>query len=153
MRNIIARLKAVVIVIALSLSCTMEAQVAEAFLSMPDTICPYLSTQQRVHLVQYAKAGDFSAIPNRFDGEARIDSINLPANYMALHVTSNTRWEITTLAGMICIRQTISFGPSEAEETQPRTAECCFFYDFAWNLLRQEREPFRPFSSNEEFAL
>lgn len=153
MLNVIARLRAVVIVIVVLLSCAMKAQVAEAFLSMPDTICPYLSTQQRVHLVQYAKAGVFSPIPNRFDGEARVDSINLSANYIALHVTSNTRWEITTLAGMICLRQTITFGPFEAEDNQPRTAECSFFYDFAWNLLRQEKEPFRAFNPNEEFAL
>ncbi len=45
-----------------------QLTVRDAFVSMPDTLCPFLDVQQRAYLLNVAPIGD--TIPNRFDGRS-----------------------------------------------------------------------------------
>ena len=115
--------------------------IAEAWISMPDSICPFLTAQQRMQMMLYAQNGDFSPVKNEFEGESRIDSINVINDYLSIQVTDNMHWVITTAAGMIRIEKVIS---------APMPNTTFLYYDFTWKLLRREHEPFTVEHTDED---
>lgn len=128
----------------LSLAAVAQAQIERAWIDLPDSICPFLTQQQRMDMFLAAKRGEPKPVVNSFDGVSLIDSINVKANYLSIRMTNNLHWEITTAAGMIRIEKVI---------TAPIPSTTYVFYDFAWNFLRREREPFVPFPPDEEYVL
>lgn len=127
-------MKRLLLIVGILLSLTpLYAQLTDAWLSMPDTVCPFLTQQQRFHLLQYANAGMTDTIVNRFEGKTYVDSVNLSASYLSVQMTANSRWVITTAASMIRIEKVVS---------APLPSTTFYYYDHTWKLLRKEHEPF-----------
>lgn len=125
----------VIWLIALS-ACAAYGQtsVAEAWLSMPDSLCPFLSQQHRLQLLQYAKAGLTDTIQNRFEGRSYIDSIDLSGNYLSLQLTPNLHFSLQTADSLITIEQVIC---------APICNATTCIYSADWRLIRKEKQPWQ----------
>lgn len=123
--------KLLIILFAIAAIMPVKAQLAEAWISMPDTVCPFLNQQQRFHLLQYANAGKTDTITNRFDGKTYVESLDNARGVMVVRMTKKSRWAITVTEQEISIRR---------EVEAPNRAATTTYYDHAWNFLRREHE-------------
>lgn len=139
-------MKKILLLIWLTASCLCaQAQVAEAWITMPDSLCPFLTEQQRLSMLQYAKAGLTDTIANQFEGKSYLDSVDLQHNYISAQITGNMQMELTTEDKIV------------AEEGDEAIAECVYrirttvcaplcstitkWYNRLWELIRSEKEP------------
>jgi len=140
-------MKRLALISLLIVSCVCSrAQIAEVWLSMPDSLCPYLNEQQRLSMLQFAKAGLTDTIENQLEGTTYFDSVALDRNYIAVQMTSNLQVVLTIDKAadgseQLCMRQTIC---------APICSTITTWYDFAWNMLRREKEPWEIEQTDEE---
>lgn len=110
------------------------SQIAEAWFSMPDSVCPFFTQQQKAFVIMQASNSQNRApITNKFDGQSFVDSISFSGNYIALRVAENMTWIMRVKDDVISIQQTV---------TAPRPSSFTLYYDKSWNLIRREHEPF-----------
>jgi len=137
-------MKRVLIILAMVASTlSVRAQLAEAWINMPDSLCPYLNSTQRLQLYQYASAGSFDTITNSFDGKTVVDSINSQVGYLSLQVTPTLHWRLFIVYDLD--KQT-----GESRKYIGLVSECCAprcstfrtIYDLDWNLIERRHEPF-----------
>ena len=82
----------VVLTLPTNLSAESKTTVGEVFATMPDSLMPYLSKNNRLDLIDFAKAGMKSEVNNVFDGSTEL--LKLTDNYMKLQLNSQTTVEM-----------------------------------------------------------
>lgn len=97
-------------------------------------------------MLQIAKAGLTDTIENQLEGRTYFDSIALDRNYLAVQMTPNLQAVLTIDKAadgseQICLRETVC---------APVCSTITTWYDFAWNMLRREREPWDIEQTEEE---
>lgn len=143
-----------IILLTVSCLCTSAQQVAEVWISMPDSVCPFINEQQRLSLIQYAKAGLTDTIVNQFDGKTYLDSVDLQNNYISAQITANMRMELTT--ERIIVLQVEDEAVVD-ECIRIRTTVCApicstftTWYDFVWNIIKREKSPWQIDQTDDE---
>ena len=111
-----------------------QTSVAEAWLSMPDSLCPFLSHQHRLQMLQYAKAGLSDTLENKFEGRSYIDSLDLSGNYLSVQLTPNLHFSLHTADSIITIEQVVCAPICNA-------TTCVYSTD--WRLIRREKQPWQ----------
>lgn len=120
------------------------SQVREAWMLMPDSVCPYLNRQQRLNLLRYAEMGVLDTVRNALDGRSWVDSISL--EQITVHLTPNLTWQVRVLPADsiaqhapaaaantgICVKATLC---------APICTEARYYYDTLWQLLKREATP------------
>lgn len=90
------RVAAVALLVALTLPTNLSAEskttVGEVFATMPDSLIPYLSTNNKLDLIDFSKAGMKSEVKNSFDGTTEL--LKLTDNYLKLQLNSQTTVEM-----------------------------------------------------------
>lgn len=133
------------------LSLGICAQVAEAWVTMPDSICPYLTQQQRYYLLQNATNGTMDTIDNVLGGKTVVDSVNLKSNYLSVQMTANMNWKLYLAFDYDKTTQsTVKYLCLESTVCAPRCSTFKRYYDFAWNLMFSRHEPFVIEQTDEE---
>lgn len=121
---------------------------------MPDSVCPFLTEQQRLSMMQYAKAGLTDTIINQFDGKTYLDSINLPAGYLRAQITANMTMELTTESVVLEKVENQAIAEERIRVSKTVCAPICStittWYDFAWNVLKREKEPWQIEQNDDE---
>ena len=111
-----------------------QTSVAEAWVSMPDSLCPFLSHQHRLQMLQYAKAGLSDTLENKFEGRSYIDSLDLSGNYLSVQLTPNLHFSLHTADSIITIEQVVCAPICNA-------TTCVYSAD--WRLIRREKQPWK----------
>ena len=111
-----------------------QTSVAEAWLSMPDSLCPFLSHQHRLQMLQYAKACLSDTLENKFEGRSYIDSLDLSVNYLSVQLTPNLHFSLHTVDSIITIEQVVCAPICNA-------TTCVYSAD--WRLIRREKQPWK----------
>lgn len=101
----------------------------DLWLTMPDSIIPYLSINERLQLIDYNNLYVKATITNKLHGGCRMDT--LTSNYMHVHLTPSSSIEMRLLPyaksdSILCMVKTYG---EESKESQ------IFFYDQNWDLL------------------
>lgn len=101
----------------------------DLWLTMPDSIIPYLSINERLQLIDYNNLYVKATITNKLHGGCRMDI--LTSNYMHVHLTPSSSIEMRLLPyaksdSILCMVKTYG---EESKESQ------IFFYDQNWDLL------------------
>lgn len=143
---------AIIVLLAIS-SLGLRAQIAEAWISMPDSVCPFLSEQQRLSMMQYAKAGLTDTVVNLLDGKTYLDSINLQAGYISAQMTANMTLEMA-------LESQAADASADAATTEviritktvcaPICSTIVTWYDFAWNVIKREKQPWSIDQTDED---
>ena len=71
-----------------------HASVDSLFIRMPDSLCAYLTPLHRAHLIYTYTREKTDTITNLFNGSTWVDVYEPENNYLSVHVTPNTQWEI-----------------------------------------------------------
>lgn len=100
-----------------------QLTVRDAFVSMPDTLCPFLDVQQRVYLLNIALVGD--TIPNRFDGQSVLKERK--EHTLCLEIADGVEYTIFVQNDTIMLIQTAC---------APICASVVKQYDGGWHYLR-----------------
>ena len=82
----------VVLTLPTNLSAESKTTVGDVFATMPDSLMPYLSKNNRLDLIDFAKAGMKSEVNNALDGSTEL--LKLTDNYMKLQLNSQTTVEM-----------------------------------------------------------
>lgn len=69
-----------------------EQKMSDVFAAMPDSLMPYLTSNNRLDLVDFANAGMFSEVKNVFDDATQMNC--LTDNYLQLHLNPSTDVEM-----------------------------------------------------------
>lgn len=85
---------------------TAEARsIYETFVSMPDSLCPFLTPQQRLTLVKYAEAQANDSVENLFGGYSSIRVSQ--ENYLTCSVAEGVNYTLLLQADTIVFVQTV----------------------------------------------
>lgn len=143
-----------IILLTVSCLCTSAQQVAEVWISMPDSVCPFINEQQRLSLIQYAKAGLTDTIVNQFDGKTYLDSVDLQNNYISAQITANMRMELTTERIIVLQVEDEAVVDECIRVSKTVCAPICStfttWYDFAWNIIKREKSPWQIDQTDDE---
>ncbi|MBQ0033771.1 MAG: DUF3256 family protein [Bacteroidales bacterium] len=135
-------------------SAGVRAQVAIAWINLPDSICPFLQEQQRFTLLQYAKAGLKDSIENQFDGHSYIDSINLTDGFIRAQIAPNMTLELATEAQIVAQEGDEAIAEDNNRVSITVCAPICStittWYDKNWKFLRREKQPWSIEQTEEE---
>ncbi len=99
-------LKRLLFILLISVSCIAQAQirVQEAFLTMPDTLCPFLEKQQRYYLLTSAQEEKYDTVVNQFNGKSTL--IQQTANTLRIHIADGIEYDLLTQHDTITFIQT-----------------------------------------------
>ena len=125
----------------LLLALTAQAQVAQVWVSMPDSLCPYLSAQHRKVLWEQAARGIFDTIPNQLGGRSYIASIDKENNALSVQLTRSMKMELTLQADTIVLTETVC---------APLCSTLTRYYTYAWMLLSETRSKWDAEQTDEE---
>ena len=90
-------------------SAFAQIKMSEALKSMPDSLIPYLTENNRLDLVDFREAGMHAQVSNAFDGISSLTQ--LTADYASLRLSEASQvdlWLLTTTSGrpMLCVVST-----------------------------------------------
>lgn len=122
-------------------SLNVSAQLMQTWIGMPDSICPYLSSQQRKHMVDAAVRNTFDTITNLLDGKSYVEAISIKENSMRVRLTDNMSIEITCTDSFITIEQVIC---------APLCSTLTRVYTTDWVLTEQKISEWNPELTEEE---
>lgn len=125
-------------------SLSMSAQLTQAWIDMPDSICPYLNTQQRKHMIDTAIKGTLDTVNNLLDGKSYVEAISIKENTMRVRLTENMVMEISVDDETITVFQTIC---------APACSTLTRIYTTDWVFKKQELGEWTPQLSEEEQIL
>ena len=82
------------ILLSLTLSIFSCAQlpVRQLFVSMPDSLCPYVDMKQRLLMMEYARQGMTDSVENIYGGKSRVTSVT--DNYICAQVAEGFMLEL-----------------------------------------------------------
>ncbi len=109
----------------LALGSSAQINVRDAFLTMPDTLCPFLDKVQRYYLLTAAAEGTLDTVQNRFNGESSI--IELQPNVLRVHIAEGVEYDLLIQTDTITLIQTVC---------APICASVVKQYDSLWQYLR-----------------
>lgn len=112
-----------------TLQAPAQTTMRELWLSMPDTLTPYLNANQRTEHADFIDMGVASEVRNLLGGEGRMDT--LTANYMSLRLNDHHTLQMRLLdkqdsTQVVCVVNT--YRAPDAEST-------IRFYDTQWHPL------------------
>ncbi len=101
----------------------------DLWLTMPDSIIPYLSANERLQFIDYNNLHVQATVTNKLHGKCRIDT--LTSNYVHVSLTPISSMEMRLLPyanndSILCVVKTYG---EESKESQ------IYFYDQDWTLL------------------
>lgn len=106
---------------------------------MPDSLCPYLNSQQRVLLLTDAAKGVYDTIPNQLGGRSWIEESS--DSTVTFHLTHSMTMTLEASADTVTVIQTLC-------------APICSFttrtYNKDWNLLYETRSKWEAEQTDEE---
>lgn len=141
MQNNVNMRKLLFVVLLLLGSMGISAQLTQTWVGMPDSICPYLSTQHRKHMIDAAIKGTFDTIPNLLEGKSYVEMVDIQQNAMRVRMTENMTMEITCDESSVTVIQTIC---------APICSTLTRVYTTDWVLTKQEISQWDPELTEEE---
>lgn len=101
----------------------------DLWLTMPDSIIPYLSANERLQFIDYNNLHVQATVTNKLHGKCRMDT--LTSNYVHVSLTPSSSMEMRLLPyanndSILCVVKTYG---EESKESQ------VYFYDQDWTLL------------------
>ncbi len=93
-----------VIFVCLSLNMIAQIRVQDALLTMPDTLCPYLTVAQRGYLLQLSKTNERDTVINNFGGKSTL--VDITNNTLQLHIAEGITYTLLTANDTITFIQT-----------------------------------------------
>ncbi len=87
----------------LALGSFAQINVHEAFIAMPDTLCPFLDVQQRAFLANVASVSD--TIPNRLNGKSAV--IERTEQALRVHIADGVEYSLLVQNDTINFIQTV----------------------------------------------
>ena len=123
--------------------CTLmvRAQIAEIWVSMPDSVCPYLNAQQRKQMFDRAMNGVFVPTVNQLNGTSLIEAVDLPGNTLRVRYSQVQVTEIQAGNDTIVIIDHVC---------APVCSTLTRRYNYAWMLLSAERSKWDAELTDEE---
>lgn len=112
------------VVLSSVIGCVAQS-VADVFLTMPDDLCPYLNTRQRLYLLEYAKAGTTDSVVNMFDVPSSV--LEYKEDLLRLQIVDGIEYDLFLHADTLYFVQTAC---------APICHSVVKAYDKQWNLLR-----------------
>lgn len=125
----------------LLLALSAQAQVAQVWVSMPDSLCPYLNAQHRKVLWEQAARGVFDTIPNQLGGQSFITAIDKENNVLSVQLTQSMTMELTLQTDTIVLTETVC---------APLCSTLTRRYNYAWMLLSETHSPWDAEQTDEE---
>lgn len=120
------------LLLVVGVGSTVELRAQEAkklFISMPDSLCPYLTSVNRADCVDFLESKMKAVVDNRFGSKSEMT--DLSKDYVRMKLTSSTDWQMKLLAlndstDVICTITTVS-GPASDSKLR--------FYTTQWKEL------------------
>jgi len=105
------------LLLVVGVGSTVELRAQEAkklFISMPDSLCPYLTSVNRADCVDFLESKMKAVVDNRFGSKSEMT--DLSKDYVRMKLTSSTDWQMKVLAlndstDIICTITTVG-GPA-----------------------------------------
>jgi len=129
-------------------SLAAQAQIAQVWVGMPDSLCPYLNIQQRKLLLDNALKGVFDSIPNQLDGSSQMVSLDKDNNSISIRLTHSLTMQLLLQV------DTMQVENSTIQLEQTVCAPICSTlsrqYSLSWVLLSETRSKWDAEVSDEE---
>lgn len=125
----------------LMLAFTAQAQIEQVWVSMPDSLCPYLNVQQRKFMLDYALRGSLDTIPNQLQGRSCIEQLDRTHNILRVRLTSALTAELQAGTDTITLIETVC---------APLCSTLTRHYNYAWMLLGESRSAWDAEQTEEE---
>ena len=125
----------------LLLALGVQAQVAPMWIIMPDSLCPYLTSQHRKLLCEQAFRGVYDTIPNQLGGHAYIESLDKDNTLLRVRLTNSLTMELSLRQDTVILAETVC---APLCSTVTRT------YNLSWMLLSETRSPWDAEQTEEE---
>ena len=117
----------------LLLALGVQAQVAQVWIGMPDSLCPYLNVQQRKLLYDNALKGVFDSIPNQLGGSSQMELLDKTNNSLRVRLSRSLTMQLALRV------DTLQPANSTIEIEQTLCAPICSTltrqYTLSWTLL------------------
>lgn len=84
----------IILVCLLCLEIGHAASVMDAFITIPDTVCPYFTAEQRMQLI----TPPYRPVRNVLEGQSQLDSISADAQYMRITFSNGFNIELQVIA-------------------------------------------------------
>jgi len=110
-----------------SLGAQGQTKVSDLFRTMPDSLMPLLSTNNRLDFIDYLENNMQARVRNRFEEYAEMDSLTDSYLHIQMTEVSEVEVKLLPLAGdsvLICVIRTFA-GPAKESSVE--------FYDQYWN--------------------
>lgn len=107
--------------------------------TVPDTLCPYLNTQQRVLLAADATKGVYDTIPNQLGGRAWVEALSEQS--VTFRLTPSLTMQVDAGSDTLTVTQTCC---------APICSSITRQYDYSWNLLSITRSQWDAEQTDEE---
>ena len=122
----------ILFLVSLSMIPLSAKSVREMWLSMPDSIIPYLNNNQRIELVDFINLNVKSEVSNLLGDSTVLDTLS--TDYLHLTVNPSTKIELKMLPfvnadSILCMIKTLN---------APESESMIEFYDKDWNRLPSE---------------
>lgn len=114
--------------ILLGLMCveiSLATSVVDVFISIPDTVCPYFTTEQRMQLI----TPPYRPVINELQGFSQVDDVSIENQYMHISFTNGVSLELRLLSERCQYVETVC---------APICASVIRTYDEGWNLIEQQ---------------
>ena len=127
--------------------CT-RAQIAQVWVGMPDSLCPYLNIQQRKMLLDNALKGIFDSIPNQLGGSSQIEAVDKANNSIRVRLTRSLTMQLSLQVDTLQLENTTI----RLEQTlcAPICSTLIRQYSLSWVLQDETRSLWDAEQSDEE---
>lgn len=140
--------KALLIGFLLIVSLFTHAQIAQVWIGMPDTLCPYLNMHQRKLLFDNASKGVFDSIPNQLGGSSQMESLDKTENSLRVRLSRSLTMRLTLRI------DSLQLANSTIELEQVLCAPICSTltrqYSLSWKLLTESKSKWDAELTDEE---
>ena len=115
-------------IIAIFSYCIGQTKMKDCFLSMPDTLCPYLTVLERTEMVTKYEKTDTTGVVNKFQGNSKIEFLD--EDYVKVNLTTVSDLQIKLFVNNsgdenICFVRTLRL---------PQVQSQVMIFDVNWNL-------------------
>jgi len=142
-------MRKIVFILFLTLtSLAAQAQIAQVWVGMPDSLCPYLNIKQRKLLLDNALKGVFDSIPNQLGGSSRMESVDKVNNSVSVRLTRAMTMQVSLLVDTMQVENSVI----QVDQTvcAPICSTLSRQYSLSWVLLAETRSPWDAEVSDEE---
>lgn len=108
---------------------------------MPDSLCPYLTSQHRRMLCDQASRGVYDTIPNQLGGQSWIESLDNDNALLRVRLTNALTMELSLRQDTVVLAETVC---------APLCSTITRTYNLSWVLLSETRSPWDAEQTEEE---